>query len=55
MLLMDRSVGGYPYMTAILLEFLHFAVENYHPPLRDYIHKHVGMAGQALVDKGVIR
>jgi len=55
MLLMERSVDKYPYMTAILLEFLHFTVENYHPPQRDYIHQHVGMAGQALVDKGVIR
>ena len=55
MLLMERSVERYPYITAILLEFLHFTVENYHPPLRDYIHKHVGMAAQELVDKGVIR
>ncbi|KAG0307175.1 Integrator complex subunit 3 [Dissophora globulifera] len=55
MLLMEKSVERYPYITAILLEFLHFTVENYYPPLRDYIHKHVGMAAQAIVDKGVIR
>ncbi|KAF9358449.1 Integrator complex subunit 3 [Mortierella sp. AD094] len=55
MLLMERSVERYPYITSILLEFLHFTVENYHPPLREYIHKHVGMAAQAIVEKGVIR
>ncbi|KAF9172114.1 Integrator complex subunit 3 [Mortierella sp. AD011] len=37
------------------IEFLHFTIENYHPPLREYIHKHVGMAAQAIVEKGVIR
>ncbi|KAF9207247.1 Integrator complex subunit 3 [Haplosporangium sp. Z 27] len=55
MLLMERSVERYPYITSILLEFLHFTVENYYPPLREYIHKHVGMAAQAIVEKGVIR
>ncbi|ORZ20083.1 protein-domain-containing protein [Lobosporangium transversale] len=55
MLLMERSVERYPYMTAILLEFLQFTVDNYYPPLREYIQKHVGMAAQALVEKGVIR
>ncbi|KAF9438747.1 Integrator complex subunit 3 [Entomortierella beljakovae] len=55
MLLMERSAERYPYITTILLEFLHFTIENYHLPLRDYIHKHVAMAAQAIVDKGVIR
>ncbi|KAG0358330.1 Integrator complex subunit 3 [Gamsiella multidivaricata] len=54
-LLMENSVERYPYITAILLEFLHFTIENYHPSLRDYIHKHIGMAAQDLVKKGVIR
>ncbi|KAF9428955.1 Integrator complex subunit 3 [Podila epigama] len=56
MLLMERSLyNREPWITAILLEFLHFAVQNYYPPLSETIHKHVGMAGQILVDKQVIK
>ncbi|KAF9581035.1 Integrator complex subunit 3, partial [Lunasporangiospora selenospora] len=55
MLLMERSLERYPYITSILFEFLHFVTENYYPPLRDRIHLHVQQAGQALVEKGVIR
>lgn len=44
-----------PWVTAILVEFLHFTVLNYHPTLREVIQKHVGMAMQVLVDKQVIK
>ncbi|KAG0231380.1 Integrator complex subunit 3 [Actinomortierella wolfii] len=44
-----------PHMTAILIEFLQFTVDNYHPPMREYLQQHVGMAGQDIVDKGVIK
>ncbi|KAF9092710.1 Integrator complex subunit 3 [Mortierella sp. AD031] len=54
-LLVERSLDRAPHITAICLEFLHFTIENYHPPLRDYIHEHVGRAAQLIVEKGVIR
>ncbi|KAF9971508.1 Integrator complex subunit 3 [Actinomortierella ambigua] len=44
-----------PHMTAILVEFLQFTVDNYHPPMREYLQQHVGMAGLDIVDKGVIK
>ncbi|KAG0035664.1 Integrator complex subunit 3 [Podila clonocystis] len=55
MLLMERSLMREPWVTAILVEFLHFTVLNYHPTLREVIQKHVGMAMQVLVDKQVIK
>ncbi|CAO3574568.1 unnamed protein product [Mortierella alpina] len=55
MLLMEKSVERYGYLTAILLEFLSFVTEHYHPPLREEIQRHVRLAGESLVDKGVIR
>ncbi|KAF9286494.1 Integrator complex subunit 3 [Mortierella alpina] len=55
MLLMEKSVERYGYLTAILLEFLSFVTEHYYPPLREEIQKHVRLAGESLVDKGVIR
>ncbi|KAF9904756.1 Integrator complex subunit 3 [Linnemannia zychae] len=55
MLLMERSIERTAYITAILLEFLFFTVENYYPPLREYIQEHVGKAAQSIVEKGVIR
>ncbi|KAG0271175.1 Integrator complex subunit 3, partial [Linnemannia exigua] len=55
MLLMERSVERALYLTAILVEFLYFTVENYYPPLREYIQEHVAKAAQTIVEKGVIR
>ncbi|KAF8949267.1 Integrator complex subunit 3 [Haplosporangium gracile] len=55
MLLMERSVERAPYLTAIMMEFLFFAIENYCPPLREYIQEHVAKAAQSIVEKGVIR
>ncbi|KAF9931801.1 Integrator complex subunit 3 [Mortierella alpina] len=55
MLLMEKSVERYGYLTAILLEFLSFVTEHYYPPLREEIQRHVRLAGESLVDKGVIR
>ncbi|KAG0211495.1 Integrator complex subunit 3 [Mortierella sp. GBA30] len=55
MLLMEKSVERYSYITAILLEFLSFVTEHYYPPLREEIQRHVRLAGESLVDKGVIR
>ncbi|KAK3835541.1 MAG: protein-domain-containing protein [Linnemannia gamsii] len=55
MLLMERSVERALYLTAIMVEFLYFTVENYYPPLREYIQEHVAKAAQTIVEKGVIR
>ncbi|KAH7032065.1 protein-domain-containing protein [Linnemannia elongata] len=55
MLLMERSLERAPYLTAIMMEFLFFAIENYCPPLREYIQEHVAKAAQSIADKGVIR
>jgi len=52
---MEKTLGTHPWITAILIEFLYFTAENYHPPLREHIYKHIGMAAQDIVDKGVIR
>ncbi|KAK3813333.1 MAG: protein-domain-containing protein [Benniella sp.] len=54
-LLMEKTLGTHPWITAILIEFLYFTAENYHPPLREQIYKHIGMAAQDIIDKGVIR
>ncbi|KAF9181462.1 Integrator complex subunit 3 [Haplosporangium sp. Z 767] len=54
-LLMERSLERHPHITMILLEFLYFTVENYHPMLHEFIQKHVAMAGQDIAEKGVIR
>lgn len=55
MLLMERSIERAPYITAVMMEFLFFAIENYYPPLREYIQEHVAKAAQSIADKGVIR
>lgn len=55
MLLMERSLDRAPYLTAIMMEFLFFAIENYCPPLREYIQEHVAKAAQSITEKGVIR
>ncbi|KAF9130899.1 Integrator complex subunit 3 [Mortierella sp. GBA39] len=55
MLLMERSLERAPYLTAIMMEFLFFAIENYCPPLREYIQEHVAKAAQSITEKGVIR
>lgn len=52
---MEKTLGTHPWITAILIEFLYFTAENYHPPLREQIYKHIGMAAQDIIDKGVIR
>ncbi|KAG0344649.1 Integrator complex subunit 3 [Podila humilis] len=57
MLLMERSftVMREPYLTSYFLEFLHFTVLNYHPPSKEFIQKHVGLAAQTLLEKQVIK
>ncbi|OZJ04513.1 hypothetical protein BZG36_02233, partial [Bifiguratus adelaidae] len=55
MLLMERSVERYPYITAILLEFMRFSVDEYYPPLRDQIQKSVHVGMREMIEKGVIR
>lgn len=52
---MERSLDRAPYLTAIMMEFLFFAIENYCPPLREYIQEHVAKAAQSITEKGVIR
>ncbi|KAG1565052.1 hypothetical protein G6F45_006922 [Rhizopus arrhizus] len=55
MLLMERSAERYPYITAILMEFLKYAVEEYYPPMKDYIARCVSCGMRVMLSKGVIR
>ncbi|KAI9317862.1 protein-domain-containing protein [Dichotomocladium elegans] len=55
MLLMERSAERYPYITAIIMEFLKHAVEDYFPPLRDYMANCVSCGMRVMLEKGVIR
>lgn len=54
-LLMERSIKHHPYITAMLVEFLRFAVDYYHPRLSDHILKSVGTGMKELLRKGVIK
>ncbi|KAK9765526.1 hypothetical protein K7432_006088 [Basidiobolus ranarum] len=54
-LLMERSVEKYAFITSILLEFLQFIVEEYYPEKANDIKLHVRSAMQTIMEKGVIR
>lgn len=55
MLLMERSVERYPYITTILMEYLKFTIDEYHPPIRDHIAQCVAFGMKELIRVGVIR
>ncbi|CAO3607263.1 unnamed protein product [Cunninghamella echinulata] len=55
MLLMERSVERYPYITATLLEFIYHSINEYYPPLKDYMAKGVLCGMQTMLSKCVIR
>ncbi|KAI9287172.1 protein-domain-containing protein [Umbelopsis sp. AD052] len=55
MLLMERSIKYHPYITGMLVEFLRFAVDEYHPTLSGHIMKCVGTGMKNLLRKGVIK
>ncbi|KAI9308854.1 protein-domain-containing protein [Cunninghamella echinulata] len=55
MLLMERSVERYPYITATLLEFIYHSINEYYPPLKDYMAKSVLCGMQTMLSKCVIR
>ncbi|CAO3638816.1 unnamed protein product [Cunninghamella blakesleeana] len=55
MLLMERSVERYPYITATLLEFIYHSVNEYYPPLKDYMAGSVACGMQTMLNKSVIR
>ncbi|KAI8141301.1 protein-domain-containing protein [Fennellomyces sp. T-0311] len=55
MLLMERSAERYPYITAVTMEFLRYSVDEYFPPMRDYMAKCVATGMRIMLDKGVIR
>jgi hypothetical protein len=55
MLLMERSIKYHPYITAMLLEYLRFAVDEYYPPLSGQMMKCVGIGMKELLRKGVIK
>jgi hypothetical protein len=52
---MERSIKHHPYITAMLVEYLRFAVDDYHPPLSGHILKSVGTGMKELLRKGVIK
>jgi hypothetical protein len=55
MLLMERSAERYPYITAIIMEFLKFSVDEYYPPLKEYMAQCVACGMKVMLTKGVIR
>lgn len=55
MLLMERSAERYPYITSFIMEFLKHSVDDYFPPLRDYMARCVACGMRVLLSKGVIR
>ncbi|KAI8078947.1 protein-domain-containing protein [Gilbertella persicaria] len=55
MLLMERSAERYPGITALIMEFLKKSVDEYFPPLRDYMASCVTCGMRVLLNKGVIR
>ncbi|ORE00953.1 hypothetical protein BCV72DRAFT_246293 [Rhizopus microsporus var. microsporus] len=55
MLLMERSAERYPYITAMLMEFLKYAVDEYYPPMKEYMSKCVSCGMKVMLSKGVIR
>ncbi|KAJ1919011.1 RNA-dependent ATPase rok1 [Mycoemilia scoparia] len=54
-LLMERSIEKYPYLTCMLMEFLMLETEVYHPPIVDMMREGVLTAMKKVVSSGVIR
>lgn len=55
MLLMERSAERYPQITSVIMQFLKHSVDEYFPPLKDYMAKCVACGMRVLLGKGVIR
>ncbi|KAI9491517.1 integrator complex subunit 3 [Zychaea mexicana] len=55
MLLMERSAERYPYITAVIMDFLRCTVEDYYPPMRDHMAKCVATGMRVMLEKGVLR
>ncbi|KAI9273363.1 protein-domain-containing protein [Helicostylum pulchrum] len=55
MLLMERSAERYPYITSVIMEFLKNSVDEYFPPLKEYMAQCVACGMRVLLGKGVIR
>lgn len=55
MLLMERSAERYPYITAMIMEYLKHAADKYYPPMRDYIRGCITCGMRTMLEKGVIR
>lgn len=55
MLLMERSAERYPYITSVIMEFLKNSVDEYFPPLKEYMARCVACGMRILLGKGVIR
>ncbi|KAI7892878.1 protein-domain-containing protein [Mucor mucedo] len=55
MLLMERSAERYPYITSVIMEFLKNSVDDYFPPLKEYMARCVACGMRVLLSKGVIR
>ncbi|KAI9265202.1 protein-domain-containing protein [Phascolomyces articulosus] len=55
MLLMERSAERYPYITSVFMEFIKYSVDEYFPPMRNYMAKCVATGMRVMIEKGVIR
>lgn len=55
MLLMERSAERYAHITSVIMEYLRQSVDEYFPPLRDYMASCVACGMKVLLSKGVIR
>ncbi|KAI8984132.1 protein-domain-containing protein [Mycotypha africana] len=55
MLLIERSAERYPSITASLIDFLKRSVEEYFPPMKEYMAGCVTCGMRTLLSKGVIR
>ncbi|KAJ1677064.1 hypothetical protein EV182_006953, partial [Spiromyces aspiralis] len=54
-LLMERSIEKYPYLTSMLIEFLMLEPDVYYPPLAPMIHESILAAMSTVTSSGVIR
>ncbi|KAI8376412.1 protein-domain-containing protein [Radiomyces spectabilis] len=55
MLLMERSAERYPHITSSLVEFLKFSMDEYYPPMREYMKRSIACGMRIMLEKGVIR
>ncbi|EPB87097.1 hypothetical protein HMPREF1544_06121 [Mucor circinelloides 1006PhL] len=55
MLLMERSAERYAHITASLMQFLKRSVDEYFPPMKDYMSQCVACGMRVMLSKGVIR